>query len=230
MAAKKKASKRTAQKKKVVRKKAAKKGNKFEPKDEAEKIKGSAFTLQEEMYCIAYCGKARGNKAKASRLARYSKSVTDVGIYEIHRRPYIQKRIEILTEELVKDLKMSPEEIEAEWGAIARFDVRNLFHEDGRLLQPEELDDATARAVSSIKVRQEFSGNGEDREHVSDLIEIKVVDKNSALSNYARSQGMFKDTVVVDPSESMQKILEKINGTSLGPPALRSGKDSKDSR
>lgn len=240
-----KRSEQTAQKKPISKKKSKKKAKKkakkktsnrnkprtvavFEPKDEAEKIKGEPFTPQEELYCIAYTGQARGNKSKAARMAGYANATSKVGIYEIHRYPYMLKRIELLVAELAEELKMSSNDIEAEWGAIARFDVRNLFDEYGNLLDAEDLDTATARAVSSIKIRKEIEQTGKVKKHVADIIEVKMNDKNSALSNYARSLGMFKDTVIVDPSESMQKILEKINGTSLGPPALRSGKNKED--
>lgn len=238
-----KRSEQTAQKKAVSKKKSKKKTKKkaakkktsskkprtkavFEPYDEAEKIKGSSFSPQETLYCVAFTGKARGNKSKAARMAGYADSTAVSQIYDIHRLPHIQKRIELLTNELIEELKMTAPEIEAEWGAIARFDVRNLFDEYGNLLDAEELDTATARAVSSIKIRKEIETTGKEKKHVADIIEVKMNDKNSALSNYARSLGMFKDTVVIDPSDAMKEILEMIDGSSLGPPAFRSKPDS----
>lgn len=225
MAAKKKAAKKKVTKKRATKKKAA---PKFEPRDEAEAIKGSAFDLREDLYCEAYVGQCRGNKKKAAITAGYAPTTAQTNVNSIHRLPWIQKRIELLRDEVIAELKMSPDEIEAEWGAIGRFDIRNLYDSNGRLLHPDEMDDATARAISSIKVRAEFEGRGDEREHVADIIEVKVVDKNTALSNYARAHGMFKDVVTVDPSENMRKLLEAIDGTSLGPPALRSGKAGED--
>ena len=214
MAAKKKAAKKSLTKKVTAE---------FIPADEAEAIKGSKFSEREDLFCIAYTGEARFNAAKAARLAGLSPDSSMQAGYQQKQKPWIRKRIQLLQQQIAADLKMTPDDIEAEWGAIARFDYRNMFATNGRLLDPSEVDDVTARAISGIKVRQEFEGSGEDREHVADVIEVKVVDKNVALANYARALGMYKDTIVVDPSEPLRRILEAIDGATLGPPAQRSG-------
>jgi phage terminase small subunit len=69
---------------------------------------------------------------------------------------------------------------------LATSDVRRLFNDDGRLKQPADWDDATAAAVSSIEVFEEFAGKGEERTFIGYVKKIRLWDKNRSLENLAK--------------------------------------------
>jgi phage terminase small subunit len=79
------------------------------------------------------------------------------------------------------------ERVLKELSRIGFSDLRKAFDASGRLLRPEEWDDDTAAAISSVEVVTRNIGDGEV-EHVH---KIKVWDKNSALEKLAKHLGMF---------------------------------------
>ncbi|GAA4475545.1 terminase small subunit [Gluconacetobacter asukensis] len=69
-------------------------------------------------------------------------------------------------------------------------DIRKLFDDAGRLLQPHEWDDDTAAAVASIEVDQRKDpGPDGDRYTVT---KIKAWDKNSALEKLMKHLGLYE--------------------------------------
>lgn len=74
-------------------------------------------------------------------------------------------------------------------------DLRKVFTPGGNLISPEDWDDDTAAAISSVKVVTRPTGEtAEDGSKIVEHVhEIKLWDKNSALDKLGKHLGMFID-------------------------------------
>jgi phage terminase small subunit len=97
---------------------------------------------------------------------------------------YTAKRLAELAQESAKRADFNEDRVLKEVAAIALFDPRKLFNDDGQPKQISELDDATAAAISSIKTVK----TGEE----SSVVEYKVNDKNQALEKLMRHLGLYQ--------------------------------------
>jgi phage terminase small subunit len=73
------------------------------------------------------------------------------------------------------------ERIELELERIALADIRKLFRADGTLKSPNEWDDATAAAVGSVEITEEFIGGGESKLATGWLKKVKCWEKVKAI-------------------------------------------------
>lgn len=76
-----------------------------------------------------------------------------------------------------------------EYKKIAFSDVRELYNTDGGLHNVKQIDDETAGAISSIKSKEVFDGEGNK---VGDIIEVKTHDKIRALDAIGKHIGFFE--------------------------------------
>lgn len=125
-----------------------------------------------------------GDKTKAAIEAGYSpRSAATMGS-RLAKHPEVAVALRQAQDLLAAKLELKAEDVLSEVAAIVHFDVRKLFHADGHLKSVRELDDNTARAISTIKVRQNVLGET--------IIEIKAADKNTAIGNAMRHLGLFE--------------------------------------
>nr|WP_246386828.1 terminase small subunit [Gluconacetobacter sacchari] len=86
--------------------------------------------------------------------------------------------------------KITQDRVVQEIARLGLSDVRKLFDDSGRLLQPHEWDDDTAAAVAAIEVDQRKEP-GEDGERYT-VTKIKAWDKNSALEKLMKHLGLYE--------------------------------------
>ena len=83
---------------------------------------------------------------------------------------------------------LSVNQVLAEVGKIAIFDIRDLYHpETGELLQPHQLSDNAAAVVAGLKNRTELG-----EESVSSIDEYKTYDKTKALDMLMKHHGLYE--------------------------------------
>jgi len=135
---------------------------------------------------------------------------------------YIQ---ELLNESRERN-KVTQDMIIKELSNIAFFNIKNIYKEDGSLKKVTELDDETARAISSVKTIQragamklEINPNGKDKEipieHIPEqTIEIKANDKKGALELLGKHLGMFKDKVEIEQNKPFEISIKVIKNGS----------------
>lgn len=207
-------------KKKVVKRKKPKAPKKPRLKDIPPEDR--PLSDKEIRFCDAYI--ERLNRKYAMEQAGYSFS-SDASCrsaaHNLLKKPNIKKYIAQLKKEQHERLMLSADDVLAEISAIARFDMRNLFDSNGRLLSPDELDSDTARCVSSIKRTELYAGSGAEREQVGDTVEIKAFDKLAALRDLGKHYKLFADKLEVGATEELRDFLKKIDGKSVGPPSQR---------
>lgn len=125
---------------------------------------------------------------------------------------YIQ---ELLNESRERS-KITKDMIIQELANIAFFNIKNIYKEDGSLKKVTELDDETAKAISSVKTLQKAGSmamgiNPKEKDKVVSIehipeqtIEIKANDKKGALELLGKHLGMFKDKVEIEQSKPFE--------------------------
>lgn len=91
---------------------------------------------------------------------------------------------------------------------LSESDIRKLYRPDGTMKDPREWDDATAAAVASIEIVEEFSGTGADRKLVGHTKKVKLWDKNAALEKALKHLGLYeRDNTQRSENLSLQVVL-----------------------
>jgi len=138
-----------------------------------------------------------GNKTQAFKHAFDTSKMTSKSINERACRLFVEVKISTRLQELRDGLQeragITLERVVKEIAKIAFGDIKELYNEDGKLLQPHELDDNTAAQISSFKSRMELSGK--DNEDVALIEEYKRHDKVKALDMLTRHLGGYVDRV-----------------------------------
>ncbi len=109
--------------------------------------------------------------------------------YKLMQREDVAARIAELRAQAAKDAGVKAADVLMEAARIAFSDIRRAFKDDGTLMALHELDDNTAAAISSVKVRQIV---GDEGDGLASVTEIRMWDKNSALDKLMRNLGMFR--------------------------------------
>lgn len=152
------------------------------------------LTLKQETFCrkviefnddasMAYRHAYNAEKMKPATINRAAKELMD--------NPKIAARITELKEVILKKLDVGPERVIEEIARVSFSDVRKLFRENGSLIPIHELDDDTAAAVCSFKVKT-LSAPGKEDTAVDCVTEIKFWDKNSSLEKLGKHAGIFE--------------------------------------
>lgn len=105
----------------------------------------------------------------------------------------VAARVEELVGKGAERAEATVERVLTELSRIGFSDLRNVFTDGGHLRHPSTWDDATAAAISSIKVITRPAGGVDEdgNKEVEHVHEIKLWDKNSALEKIAKHLGMF---------------------------------------
>jgi len=131
------------------------------------------------------------NATQAAIRAGYSKRSAAEQGYDLLRHPHISLALEAKRKELAVQTGITRERILGEMAAIAFADVRKLFNADGSMRAIGELDDDTARALSSVEVSS-FTppGEGSQPEWTK---KVRFWDKPKALEALLKHLGMEGD-------------------------------------
>lgn len=122
---------------------------------------------------------------------------TDIQAFVAERMADRAKRTEIDQDRVVLEI-----------ARLAFSDVRKLF-DGNRLKRMDEIDDATAAAISSVKVSTRQIGEGE----VEHIAEIKLWPKTPAIEMAGKHVGLFgADNAQKNPGVNIAEALDKAFG------------------
>ena len=128
------------------------------------------------------------------------------------KHPLIVAMIADETAKVIAKTNLSSERVLKELERLCFSDGRKLLNPDGSLKEPQEWDDDTAAAVASMKVTEDFEGQGKSRERVGTTKDVKFWDKGSALNMAAKHLGLFeRDNAQRAPNLALQIV-------AVGPP------------
>ena len=152
-----------------------------------------ALTRKRECFIAEYLVDLNG--AQAAIRAGFSAKTANQAAYRMLKDPEIRAAVDAAQAE-----RLAKSSINADWvltrlARIADADIRKIFN--GRhLKRPDDMDDDTAFAISSIELETERGPDGE----LKYVTKLKGWDKGKALVDIGRHLGMFKDKVELEHS------------------------------
>lgn len=130
--------------------------------------------------------------AKAAVRAGFKAKNAATRAWHLLRRPEIQKAIGAGQEEMAKRSGVRAESVLQDYLDIAGYDVADVFEADGNTMKNiHDIPKATRKAISEIRVFEEFAGTGEDRRLVGYTKHVKFYDRPKALEALGRHLGLF---------------------------------------
>lgn len=175
------------------------------------------MTDAQKRFCEEYLISLNATKAYKTAYPSCKKDETaNVNSSRLLRNAKVQSYIQERQKELQETTKITQQQIIEELAAIAFFNIKNIYNEDGSLKSVKDIDDKTARAISSVKTLQRAGSmklsiglEGQDEEapieHLAEqTIEYKTNDKKGALELLGKHLGMFKEKVELEQDKPFE--------------------------
>ncbi len=140
------------------------------------------------------------NATQAAIRAGYSKKTAMEQGYQLLQKTSVSNAIAKAQEKRSKRTQVTQDRVVQELARLGFSDLRKALTPNGSLLNPEEWDDDTAAAISSIEVVTNTGEAGKDddgRKIVEHTHKIKVWDKNAALEKLGKHLGLYLDRTEV---------------------------------
>lgn len=156
----------------------------------------SKLTLQQRLFAhevVRHCG----NAAAAYRAVypRAKPATAETNGPRLLRKAQVAALVADLQAKQLAKVDASAERVKLELARLAFVDLGTAYDDKGNLLPLHEMPEDTRRAISAVKVFEEFEGFGKDRVHVGDVREVKLFSKPEALQMLAKHHGMLRDVV-----------------------------------
>ena len=151
------------------------------------------------------------NATQAAIRAGYSEKTAQEQSSRLLSNVMVSEAIEAARSNVSTRTEVTIDRVLQEMARLGFSDLRNVITAAGHLKFPTEWDDATAAAVSSIKVITRPTGerDEDDRPIIEHIHEIKLWDKNSALDKIAKHLGMFIERHSVEMTMSYEDRLKE---------------------
>ena len=185
-------------------------------KEEKKKIQHRCLNNNQKLFCQLYIKMgSNGTKAYMEVYKPNSEDTARINASKLLTKTNIREYIEKEQEKIANRNNVTIDRVVQEYAKIAFVDARQLFDDKGLVKEIKDIDDDTAGALSTIKVKEDY--RYEDGEQVFDgyTKEIKLVDKKGALDSLGKYLGMFTEktnsqvTVTID--EADKELLKNIN-------------------
>lgn len=149
-----------------------------------------------------------GETAKAAYTAAGFRSrgkSAETNAIRLMKKPAVAAAIAAAKATAAEQAGLTAKKVIDELTALGFVDIRKLFHPDGTLKAPGELDPATAAAVASIERTEERRTTTTDKkgnqvEIVTWTTKVKLWDKRLALVDRGKYLGLFKESAAPIPT------------------------------
>ncbi len=149
------------------------------------------LTEKQKKFCEEYI--IDFNATQACIRSGYSeKTANRIGTENLSKL-VIQTYIQSLIKQREKRTEITADMVVSELAKVAFFDIRKIFHPDGGLLNPCDLDGNTSSVISGIKARDIKKGDD-----IETIVEYKLNDKIKSLELLGKHLGMFEKVVKSD--------------------------------
>jgi phage terminase small subunit len=158
------------------------------------------LTARQAKFCIEYLIDLNGTQAAIR--AGYAVSGARTEASRLLANADITEELNRLRLKIAETTQITPERIMQEYARIGFSDLRKALTPSGQLIDPQDWDDDTAAAISSLEVvTGSKSGAGDENSPIEYTHKIKVWDKPKALDAMAKHLGMFDGKKGVDDPE-----------------------------
>lgn len=163
------------------------------------------LTIKQEKFCLLYVETGNASEAyrKAYNAAKMKPETVNRKAFDLLQNGKITARIAEIRKKVETESTIETVRVVKELACIALADPRRLFHPDGRVKLPHELDAETAASVASI----EFDPDGG--------FKYKLWDKNSSADKLMKYLGGYeKDNK--QKTDPVTELLQQLGGRTLG--------------
>lgn len=135
------------------------------------------------------------NATQAAIRAGYSEDTARQIGSENLSKPDIQEAIQEAMDDRATRLQITADKVLAGIFRIADMDIGDAYDDNGNLLPVKQMPKHIRKAISAIKVFEEFEGFGNDKVKTGDVREVKFNDRNQAWDKLARHLKLLTDKV-----------------------------------
>ena len=133
------------------------------------------------------------NGSESALYAGYSSKTSAEQGYQLLKREDIQQYLSELRKKEAKKHNVTKERLIEEYAKIAFFDIRDIYNEDGNLVNIKDLDSKSAGAIASIKSFEEYeTDKAGNKNLIGTNKEVRVFDKIRALQDLGKHLGLFE--------------------------------------
>lgn len=142
---------------------------------------------------LIHAGKSYPDAYMASHDTTATRTTANKRVCEMLKIPECAAYLDSLREKATDNHQALIAKVVAKLEAVIDFDIRRLYHDDGRVKQPHELDDATAAAIAGFKSRRVRTRKTDvDEEDIEEFLEeYKAIDAMKATEQLGRYTKMF---------------------------------------
>lgn len=173
------------------------------------------LTPKQEAFCQAFI--QTGNKSAAYRMSyncsKMKMETINNKAYALSEKGDIRARIEQLQQEVAERNKITIDELVQSLADMVRFDIAELYDEDGCLKPLHQMPISARQMISEIDTYEEYSS--EDRSSVGLIKKVKTVKKLDAIEKLMRHLGGYQkdnaqktSVLVMSPDERKKRLLE----------------------
>lgn len=147
------------------------------------------------------------NKKQAGISAGFAPGRADRTSVAILRRPEVAAYVESKLKKVDNKMELTRERILQEVARVALFDPRKMFREDGSLMNIHEMDEDTARCITSMEIekavkqikKKQDRGEEVTQEEAIAIItkKVKTTSKEKGLELAMRHHGMLNDSLAL---------------------------------
>lgn len=161
------------------------------------------MTDKQRIFVHEYLADDKFNAAEAAKKAGYKNP--SGAVVKLLSNKNVVNYLGIQMQNRIETCEIKAERVLQELACIGFSNIQKLFDGTGKIISPEEWDEATARSVSSIKVTESKDGDVKT--------EIRFWNKNDALMALAKHLGLLSDNLNLnhnfDPS-TLSHLLQTV--------------------
>lgn len=149
------------------------------------------------------------NKTEAAKRSGYKESSAHYAGSDAMRVPEIRKRVQELMDARSARTEITADKVLLGLFDIADLDIGDAYDDSGRLLNVKDMPKNVRKAISSIKVYEEYEGFGPDRIKVGEVREVKFHPKIPAYELCGKHLKLFADKLEVSFTNGLAEKIAK---------------------
>jgi len=165
-------------------------------------VPSMALTPKHELFAREYLKDL--NAVQAALRAGYSPGYAAGASKELLGHPEVAAYVAERFAERTKQLQIDANEVLNEIRDIALADPADGYTEHGAFHRSiHDLPRGLRRTIASIKTKDYFEGEGADRRHIGEIVEVKFHDKVRTLDMLMRHLSLYRDTLQLEGLDDM---------------------------
>lgn len=154
-----------------------------------------ALTEKQEAFCQFYI--EFGNKSQAYRQAydadAMNANTVHVKACELFKDGNVTVRIEELQKEARERNKVKIDDVLGYLADMIKFDIAEIYEEDGRMKSIHDIPKAHREMISSVKVYEDFMNIDGQREKIGETKEVRLLNKLDVIEKFMKHFGGYKE-------------------------------------